>query len=136
MTNNLISRILQKKREEAGKQRHKTEGTRSGTVRTITVTAEGTTLRYYDSATRSEEIITDHITKSDNNYTAEFEWLLQDKLHAPFDLLVFEKYPTKLVYRGDLNGVPTTITLQFPAGITHCHYHVTWGSNISGDKYT
>ena len=136
MTDNLISRILQAKREEAGKQEHKTEGTRSSAVRTITVTVEGTTLKYYDSATHQEEVVEEHVTKTDNTYTAEFEWLLRDKLQAPFDLLAFMKYQTKLVYKGDLNGVPTTITLRFPAGITHCHYHVTWGSNISGDKYT
>ena len=126
MTDNLISRILREKREEVGNREHKTEATRSGVARTITVTAEDTTLKYYDSATHQEEIVKGHVTKSDNTYTAEFEWLLQDKLHAPFDLFAFMKYPTKLVYTGDLNGVPTTITLSFPAGITHCHYHVMW----------
>jgi len=126
MTDNLISRILREKREEAGKREHKTEATRSNAVRSITVIVEGTTLRYYDSATHQEEIVKGHVIKNDNAYTAEFEWLLQDKLHAPFDLFAFEKYPTKLVYEGDLNGVPTTITLKFPAGITHCHYHVMW----------
>ncbi|MCW3130651.1 MAG: class I SAM-dependent methyltransferase [Methanophagales archaeon] len=134
MGDNLISRILREKREKAKEKEHKAEGTLSDATRTITVTAEGTTLRYYDSATHHEEIITDHITKSDSNYTAEFEWLLQDKLHAPFDLFAFEKYPTKLVYRGDLNGVPTTITLQFPAGITHCHYHVMWSGECQDSE--
>ena len=134
MVDNLISRILQAKREEAGKREHKTEATRSGVARTITVTAEDTTLKYYDSATHQEEIVKGHVTKSDNTYTAEFEWLLQDKLHAPFDLFAFMKYPTKLVYTGDLNGVPTTITLQFPAGITHCHYHVTWSGECQDNE--
>jgi len=134
MGDNLISRILREKREKAGKREHKAEDTQSDTARTITVTAEGTTLRYYDSAVRSEEIITDHITKSDSNYTAEFEWLLQDKLHAPFDLFAFEKYPTKLVYRGVLDDVPTIITLKFPAGITHCHYHAMWSGECQDNE--
>ena len=57
MTENLISRILRKMRE--GTEERKAEVAQSGTTRTITVTAKGTTLRYYDSATRREEIITD-----------------------------------------------------------------------------
>ena len=132
MGENLILRILREMRE--GTEERKAEATHSGTPRTITVTAEGTTLKYYDSATRTKAVITGHVIKSDNNYTAEFEWLLRDKLHAPFDLFAFEKYPTKLVYTGDLNGVPTTITLQFPAGITHCHYHVSWSGECQDSE--
>ena len=132
MTENLISRILREMRE--GTEERKTEPPHSSTVRTITVTAEGTTLKYYDSATHTKAVITGYVTKSDNNYTAEFEWLLRDKLQAPFDLFAFEKHPTKLVYTGDLNGVPTTITLQFPAGITHCHYHVSWSGECQDSE--
>jgi hypothetical protein len=118
MPENLISQILREKREGQGHATNKT--------RNIHITAENTALRYRDTLVLGEEIIHNHITKSNSYYTADFEWLLQEKLNAPFDLFAFTEYPTKLIYEGDLKGVPITITLDFPAVIGHCHYHVFW----------
>ena len=96
--------------------------------RNIHVIAENTALRYRDTTMLEEALIHNHITKSNSYYTADFEWLLQEKLNAPFDLFAFTEYPKKLVYSGDLRGVPATITLDFPAVIGHCHYHVFWSA--------
>ena len=96
--------------------------------RSIHITAEDSALRYRDTAMLGEAVIRDHITKSNSYYTADFEWLLQEKLNAPFDLFAFTEYPTKVVYSGELKGVPITITLEFPAAIGHCHYHVFWSA--------
>lgn len=127
MPENLISRILREKREGQGqaKARIASVGVKNQ-PRAVRITAENTTLRYRDTAMPGEAIIRDHITKSNGYYTADFEWLLQEKLNAPFDLFAFTEYPTKLVYSGDLKGTPITITLEFPVGIGHCHYHVFW----------
>ena len=94
--------------------------------RNIHITAEDTALRYRDTTMLDEAIISDHIAKSNSYYTADFEWLLQEKLQAPFDLFAFTEYPTKLVYEGELRGGLIRITLEFPAAIGHCHYHVFW----------
>lgn len=120
MPENLISQILREKREEQGQAKV------VNTPRDIHTTAEDTALRYMDTAVPGEEIIHNHITKSNSYYTADFEWLLQEKLNAPFDLFAFTEYPTKLVYEGELRGVLIRITLEFPAAIGHCHYHVFW----------
>jgi len=127
MPENLISQILREKREGQAKATIESFGIKSQ-PRDIHITAEDMTLRYWDTAETGEAIIHNHIAKSNSYYTADFEWLLQEKLNAPFDLFAFTKYPTKLVYSGDLKGVPIRITLEFPAVIGHCHYHVFWSA--------
>ena len=122
MPENLISQLLREKRE--GQRQSKN----ASNPRNIHITAENTALRYRDTAVPGEEIVHNHITKSNRYYTADFEWLLQEKLNAPFDLFAFTEYPTKLVYEGKLKGVPITITLEFPVAIGHCHYHVFWSA--------
>ena len=51
----------------------------------------------------------------------EFHWLLAD---LPFDLYQFKQHEKELIYKGKINGIPTTIKLIFPYTITHCHEHV------------
>jgi len=51
----------------------------------------------------------------------EFHWLLAD---LPFDLYAFEQSENELVYKGEIDNVPTTIKLLFPFPINHCHEHV------------
>ena len=62
-------------------------------------------------------------SKSGNTYTARFEWLLKDK---GFDLYSFKRFGNALVYRGEVNGIQTSIALEFPSNIGHCRYHVWW----------
>ena len=126
---NLITQILREKREGKSEVKARIESFGiKNQPRDIHITAENTALRYRDTAMLEEALIRDHITKSNSYYTADFEWLLQEKLNAPFDLFAFTKYPTKLVYSGELKGVPIRITLEFPAVIGHCHYHVFWST--------
>ena len=126
---NLITQILRGKREGISevKARIASFGIKNQ-PRSIHITADGTALRYRDTAMLEEALIRDHITKSNSYYTADFEWLLQEKLKAPFDLFAFTEYSTKLVYSGELKGAPIGITLEFPAAIGHCHYHVFWST--------
>lgn len=120
MTENLITQILREKREGEGQAKV------ANNPKDIHVTVEDANLRYSDSATGEDTLLPGYITKSNSYYTADFEWLLQEKLNAPFDLFAFTEHPTMLVYSGDLRGEPIRITLEFPAAIGHCHYHVFW----------
>lgn|GEM_PF-1928542 len=54
-----------------------------------------------------------------------FEWLLRPLFGGRPDLMDFTQ-PTAqtLVYRGEIDHTPITITLIFPRPISHCHYHV------------
>ena len=54
------------------------------------------------------------------------EWLLKPILGNRIDLYGFEysKDRTSLSYKGNIAGVPITITLLFPKPINHCHYHI------------
>lgn len=54
-----------------------------------------------------------------------FEWLLRPIFGGRPDLMDFEQ-PTDgtLVYEGEIDHVPITITLIFSRPISHCHYHV------------
>ncbi|HIC95145.1 TPA: hypothetical protein EYP12_00785 [Candidatus Bipolaricaulota bacterium] len=54
-----------------------------------------------------------------------FEWLLRPIFGGRPDLMDFEQ-PTDrmLVYEGERDHIPITITLIFPRPIDHCHYHV------------
>ena len=42
----------------------------------------------------------------------------------PFDLYQFNEYEKKLVYNGEMGGVPTKIIFELPYAISHCHEHV------------
>lgn len=55
-----------------------------------------------------------------------FEWLLKPIFGARADLYAFEYSPdgTTLIYEGEIEHTPTTISLVFPKPISHCHYHV------------
>lgn len=55
-----------------------------------------------------------------------FEWLLKPIFGARPDLYAFEYSPdgTTLIYEGEIEHTPITITLIFPEPISHCHYHV------------
>jgi hypothetical protein len=57
--------------------------------------------------------------------TFRFEWLLKPIFGNRPDLYDFEQ-PTDrtLVYEGEIDHIPTTITLEFPEPLSHCHYHV------------
>ena len=81
----------------------------------------------FDSATQSTLIrcdIHDAISKSGNRYTARFEWL---ELPKGFDLLNFDKISDdELKGETEINGIPVTLTLSFPAPIGNCHWHAWW----------
>jgi hypothetical protein len=55
-----------------------------------------------------------------------FEWLLKPIFGAGPDLYAFEYSPDgkSLIYEGEIEYSPITITLIFPKPISHCHYHV------------
>ena len=53
--------------------------------------------------------------------TADFTKLLRG---YDFDLYGFKQARTKLVYKGNIDGVPTVLSFEFPYSIGHCHYHV------------
>jgi hypothetical protein len=67
----------------------------------------------------------DAITKSDGKYRATFKWLLTP-LGLSFIKDNFEESEKGLSWEGTINGVSTSITLEFPASIGHCHGHVWW----------
>jgi len=53
------------------------------------------------------------------------EWLLIPILGNKIDLLDFD-HPTNkmLIYKGEINHIPTTIIIKSPKPISHCHYHI------------
>lgn len=55
-----------------------------------------------------------------------FEWLLEPIFGGDADLYAFEYTldRTSLIYEGEIDHTPITITLMFPRPIDHCHYHV------------
>jgi hypothetical protein len=57
--------------------------------------------------------------------TFRTEWLLKPIFGSKPDLYDFEQ-PTDrtLVYEGEIDHIPITITFRFPKPINHCHYHV------------
>ncbi len=57
--------------------------------------------------------------------TFRSEWLLRPLFGSRPDLYDFEQ-PTDrmLIYEGEVDHTPITITLRFPKPINHCHYHV------------
>jgi len=59
---------------------------------------------------------------SKDSYSMHF--LLNGTERFGFDLYGFQENGSKLVYEGDLNEVPTTITFEFPYVLSHCHEHV------------
>jgi len=65
------------------------------------------------------------ITKSDDSYRATFLWLLRP-LELSFIKNNFKEFKEGLSWEGTINGVSTSITLEFPASIGHCHGHVWW----------
>jgi len=59
------------------------------------------------------------------NPTFKFEWLLKPIFGNRPDLFDFERLTDRmLVYEGEIDHTPITITLRFPKPINHCHYHV------------
>ena len=65
------------------------------------------------------------IRESDGEYYATFKWLLTP-LGLSFIKDNFEESEKGLSWEGTINGVSTSITLEFPASIGHCHGHVWW----------
>lgn len=65
------------------------------------------------------------VSKSENNYHATFKWLLKP-LELDFIDNGFEEYEKALSWEGSVNDILTTIILEFPASINHCHAHVWW----------
>ena len=65
------------------------------------------------------------ISKSGNNYRARFEWFL-NPLGLDFINNDFKKSQRVLSWEGDIGGISTTINLEFPSPINHCHAHVWW----------
>ena len=91
-----------------------------------------------DKATYStllECLVKGAVSKRQTNYTARFQWLL-----TPFNLDFiddsFTPSKTGLSWRGELNGIPTTIIVKAPTQEAdymawhhpngHCHAHVWW----------
>jgi hypothetical protein len=57
--------------------------------------------------------------------TFRTEWLLRPIFGGRPDLYDFEQpMDGMLVYEGEIDHTPITITLRFPKPISHCHYHV------------
>jgi len=81
----------------------------------------------FDSATQSTLIrcdIHDAVSRTENKYTARFEWL---ELPTGFDLLNFDKISKDtLKAETEINGTAITLTLLFPAPTGNCHWHVWW----------
>ena len=81
----------------------------------------------FDRATQSTAIqcdIYDAVSRTGDRYTARFEWL---ELPRGFDLLNFDKVSEdKLNGETEVNDIPVTLTLLFPAPIGNCHWHVWW----------
>ena len=65
------------------------------------------------------------IRESDGEYYATFKWLLSP-LGLSFIKDNFEESEKGLSWEGTINGVSTSIALEFPASIGHCHGHVWW----------
>jgi len=72
------------------------------------------------------------ISKSGKRYSATFFWLLR-RLGLDFIDNKFKEIGKTLSWEGLIKGVPTTVTLRFPAHVPawgqpngHCHAHVWW----------
>ena len=75
------------------------------------------------------------ITKSDDNYRATFLWLLRP-LGLSFINNKFEESKGGLSWDGEVDGIPTSITIKLPPQelvyeaweqpVGHCHGHVWW----------
>lgn len=54
------------------------------------------------------------------------EWLLKPLVEKGVDLYDFEHTSDKaaLVYEGEADDTPTTITLRLPKRVGRCHYHI------------
>lgn len=93
------------------------------------VSASGYTFAF-DSTAKSIVVrcdIHDAISGDRGRYTARFEWLKLLELPEGFDLLNFGKISEDaLKGETEINGIPVTLTLLFPAPIGNCHWHVWW----------
>ncbi len=79
--------------------------------------------------------IHDAVTKSDDRYRATFIWLLKP-LGLDFIDDKFKEYNDGLLWKGELSGIPTSITVAVPLQesvykawqrpVGHCHGHVWW----------
>lgn len=79
--------------------------------------------------------IHDAITKSDDGYRATFLWLLRP-LGLSFINDKFEESKEGLSWDGEVDGIPTNITIKLPPqesvyaawepSVGHCHGHVWW----------
>jgi len=59
------------------------------------------------------------------NPTFRTEWLLTPILGNKIDLLDFNYATDKiLIYKSEINHIPTTIIFKSPKAISHCHYHI------------
>ncbi|NQE04321.1 hypothetical protein C5S32_00485 [ANME-1 cluster archaeon GoMg1] len=77
----------------------------------------------------------DAVTKSDDSYRATFIWLLSP-LELDFIDDNFEESKEGLSWEGEVDGIPTSITIELPPQETvyaaweepvgHCHGHVWW----------
>ncbi|MCK4736496.1 MAG: PGF-CTERM sorting domain-containing protein [Methanophagales archaeon] len=77
----------------------------------------------------------DAVTKSDDSYRATFIWLLSP-LGLDFIDDNFEESKEGLSWEGEVDGIPTSITIELPPQETvyaaweepvgHCHGHVWW----------
>jgi hypothetical protein len=81
----------------------------------------------------------DAITKSDDSYRATFLWLLRP-LGLSFINNKFEETKEGLSWDGEVEGVPTSITVKLPPQesvyeaweqpVGHCHGHVWWSMPV------
>ena len=96
------------------------------------ITSFKKSLEKYDKSAANTKIKIDEVNKSTtlmcdvkgamySPSSYDFHWLLGD---LPFDLYQFRQSEKELNYEGEVNSVPTTITLIFPYASSHCHEHV------------
>ena len=79
------------------------------------------------------------VSKSGNNYRANFSWLLTP-LGLDFIADNFSESKAGLSWEGTVDGVPTTIRIECPAQdlvykawqqpVGHCHAHTWWPASI------
>jgi len=82
----------------------------------------------FDSAARSTVVRCDicgAISKSGDEYHATFFWLLEP-IGLDFIDDNFDESREGLSWEGSIKDIPTTIILEFPRPIGHCHAHVWW----------